>query len=624
MTLDMWLALIILVIAVVLFVSEWLRVDVVAFGVVVALMVTRLLSPEEALSGFSNPVVITIAALFIVGAAVMQTGLAEAIGERILAIAGNHPKRLLVVIMATVALLSMFVSSTGTVALLLPAIVSMAVATRTSASKLLIPLSYGSLVGGASTLIGTAPNLIVSDLLRENGFGAFNFFSFTPIGLILFVFCVIYMVTLGRKLLPDHKPKQEPQRVATPEELVALYRLPDNIYRLRVRRSSDLVSQTIAASRLRQDFNLTILDIQRPVQPRSVAKIGDRRLLLQSNGNESIPPAPDTILLAGDILTVRGAASEVTYAAASLNLGVQPAEAENEFSLISKEAGISEILLPPRSSLIGRTLVETRFGTIYRLTVLGIRRPGVEGELDLKETRLQFGDTLLVQGAWQDILRLKSQPRDFVVMGQPEQMLGAPARHRAPVAMLILAGMLLIMITNWLPISTTSMLAALAMILSGCVTIDEAYDNMDWKSIVLIAGMLPMSIALERVGLVNLVAQWLTAGIGSLGPHALLGGLFLLTSLFTQLLSNTATTVLVAPIALAASLQLGVLPQALLMGVAVAASMAFATPVASPVNTLVMGAGRYSFSDFIKIGSPLLLLSLLVAVIFLPLLFPFQ
>jgi di/tricarboxylate transporter len=623
MTLDMLLALIILVIAVVLFVTEWLRVDVVALGVMTALMVSGLLTPEEAVSGFANPVVITIAALFVVGAGVMQTGLAEATGERILAVAGNRPVRLLVVIMSTVALLSMFVSSTGTVALLLPAIVSMAAATRTSPSKLLIPLSYGSLIGGAATLIGTPPNLIVSNLLRDQGYGAFHFFDFTPIGLTVFVVGVVYMLVLGRHLLPDHKPRQELQRVATPEELVDLYRLPDNIFKLRVRRSSELVNQTVLGSQLRQLYNLTVIEIKRSSQPRSMAKLGDRRLVLQSDGYESLSPTANTVFQAGDILIVQGSASDITHASASLNLGVQPAEAENDYTLISREAGISEVLLPPRSSLINRTLVEARFGTLYKLTVLGIRRPGVEGDLDLKETRLQFGDTLLVQGAWQNILDLKKQPRDFVVMGQPEQMLGAPARHRAPLALLILAVMLVLMVTNVLPISTTSMLAALAMILTGCVKIDEAYDNMDWKSIILIAGMLPMSTALEKVGMVNLAAQWLTDTIGAIGPLALLGGLFLLTALFTQLLSNTATAVLVAPIALAAAQQLGIQPQALLMGVAVAASMAFATPVASPVNTLVMGAGRYRFSDYIKIGTPMLVLTLLAALVVLPMLFPF-
>jgi di/tricarboxylate transporter len=623
MTTDMWIALLILSAAIILFVTEWMRVDVVAMGVMVALMLSGLLTPDEAISGFSNSAVLTIASLFIVGGAVFQTGLASAVGEKILTVAGKNPAQLTIVIMGAVAFMSCFMSSTGTVALLLPAITSLAASSRISASKLLMPLAYGSLVGGAATLIGTPPNLIVNDLVREQGLTPFRFFDFTPIGITLFIVGALYMLFIGRRLLPDNRPKQELQRVETPEELVKIYKLPDNIFRLRVRQNSILNGKTVSDSQLGQNHNITILEIQRQLQPKPVAKLGERRLVLQTDGVNSITPSPDTVLVAGDILVVQGSTNEVGHASAALNLGVQPIEAENEVSLITEEVGIAEVLLPPRSSMIGKNLVETRFGSLYRLTVLGIRRPQVEEELDIKNTRLQFGDILLVQGPWQNILNLRKQRRDFIVMGQPESMLGAPTRAKAPIAMLILAGMLLIMITNLLPITTTSMLAALAMILTGCLTIDDAYDSINWRSLVLIAGMLPMSIALERVGLVNLIAQWLTESIGTYGPLALLGGVFLLTSIFTQLLSNTATTVLVAPIALAAANQLQVDPHALLMGVAIAASMAFATPVASPVNTLVMGAGSYRFSDYIKVGTPLLIMSLFVSIIILPILFPF-
>ena len=328
-------------------------------------------------------------------------------------------------------------------------------------------------------------------------------------------------------------------------------------------------------------------------------------------------------MLSGDILIVQARPNDVSHAAAALNLGVQPTQSQDDASLISSEVGIAEILLPPRSSLVGKSLVDVQFGTVYRLTVLGIHRPGSEESLDLKETELRFGDTLLVQGPWKNILDLRDKRRDFVVMGQPEQVLLAPARAKAPLAMLVLIGMLVVMITDLMPLATASMLAALVMILTGCLSIDEAYDAVDWKSIVLIAGMLPMATALEKVGLVDLAAQGFTQGLGNFGPMLVLGGFFLLTSIFTQVLSNTATTVLIAPIALATAIQLGVQPYAFLMGVAIAASMAFASPVASPANTLVMGAGHYRFSDYIKVGLPLIFISLLVAMLALPLIFPF-
>ncbi len=617
----MWIALGILVAAIVLFVTEWLRVDVVAIGVMVALMLTNLLTAQEAIAGFSNPAVLTIASLFIVGGGVMQTGLAATIGEGILKVAGTRPGRLTVVIMTAVALLSAVMSDTGTVAVLLPAIISLGVSAKISPSKLLMPLSFGSLLGGATTLIGTPPNIIVSDILREQGLQPFSFFSYTPVGLLLFVAGVLFMLFFGRHLLPDHKPKQEVQRVETPEELIDLYRLPDNLFRLRVRRESALAGKSILEARLGQEHGLTVLDVLRPAKERD-PQGRPRRTANKTNGYHSIPPTPDTILQSGDVLIAQVDPKDIGHLAASLNLGVQPADSD-ESSLISTEVGVAEVLLPPRSSLLGKSLVDVQFGSLYHLTVLGINRPGIEESLDLKETELRFGDTLLVQGPWKNILDLRQKRRDFVVMGQPEQVLGAPARAKAPLAALVLLGMLVVMITDLMPLATASMLAALVMILTGCLTIDEAYEAVDWKSIVLIAGMLPMATALENVGLVDLASQGFTQGLGNYGPSIVLGGFFLLTSIFTQVLSNTATTVLLAPIALASAVQLGVQPYAFLMGIAIAASMAFASPVASPANTLVMGAGHYRFSDYIRVGVPLIFVTLVVAMLSIPVVFPF-
>ncbi|MFU8772389.1 MAG: SLC13 family permease, partial [Anaerolineales bacterium] len=583
MTTDMWLALGILVAAIILFITEWLRVDVVAIGVMVALMLSGLVSSGEAISGFSNPAVLTIAALFVVGGAVMQTGVAAAIGQRILLIAGSNPVRLTIVIMLAVALLSSVMSDTGTVAVLLPAIVSLAASAKISNSKLLIPLAYGSLLGGSTTLIGTPPNIIVSDLLREQGLEPFRFFDYTPVGVSLVVAGVLFMVLVGRNLLPDHKPKHDVQRIETPEELVAIYQLPENLFRLRVLHNSNLVGKTAAEARLRQDFGLTIVNILRSKQPKKSSGVlpeqkGGDNNNQKSADYDSIIPTAETIFKEGDILIAKGETSYIGHTAAFWKLGVQPAHLDEdagqpvEQALISMEAGVAEILLPPRSSLLGQTLVESKFGSVYGLTVLGITRPGSDDPLNLKETSLQFGDTLLVQGPWKNILSLKDRPRDFVVMGELEDVMGPPARTKAPIAMVILGAMLLLLVMDVLPLVTASMLAGLAMILTRCVTIDQAYDAVDWKSIVLIAGMLPMSIALERVGLVNLVASGLTDSLGLMGPTLVLGGIFFLTSLFTQVISNTATTVLIAPIAFAAAAQLDVSPYAFMMGVAVAAS----------------------------------------------------
>ena len=625
MTIDVFIVAAILVAAIVLFITEWLRVDVVALGVVVALMVTKVLTVPEALAGFSSEAVITIAALFIVGGAILQTGLAGRIGRYILSIAGTSETRLIVVLMAAVALLSGFMSSTGTVAVLLPAIMILAKNAKISPSRLLIPLAYGSLLGGALTLIGTPPNIIVNDLLIEEGLTPFGFFSFTPMGLILAVAGILFMLFVGRRLLPDRRPTIDKQHLTTPKELIDLYRLPDHLFRLRVRRGSPMVGRTIGDSTLRAEFDVTILKIMRPSQaPRPPYRFGHKKEDAATEHVKDIAIIPDaqTAIALDDVLIVEGELDDVAHAAAARNLGIQPTKPKDEKALISREVGVAEALLPPRSKLINKTLAKIRFGSTYHLSVLSINRPGVDESLDLKTTTLQMGDTLLVQGTWDDILALRELRADFIVMGQPEVMIGAPHQDKAKWALAVLAGMLLLMITGVVSVATAALLAALAMVLTGCLSMDDGYRAIDWKSIVLVAGMLPMSTALAKVGLVDLAANGFVDVLGGIGPLAVMAGLFVLTSLSTQVLSNTATTVIVAPIALAAAQSLGVAPHSFLMSVAIAASMAFATPVSSPVNTLVMGAGDYRFGDYMKVGLPMILLSLILSLIFLPLLFP--
>lgn len=627
MTLDMWMAVGLLVVAVVLFISEKLRVDVVALGVVVLLMLSGLLTTEEALSGFSSTAVLTIGALFIVGGGVMNTGLAGTIGRRILAIAGNSERRLIVVLMGAVFLLSSVMSDTGTVAVLLPAAIVLARNANISPSRLLIPLSFGSLLGGASTIIGTPPNIIVSDALAAAGFEAFGFFTYTPMALVLGVTGILYMTLVGRRLLPDRRPPVDMQRVPTPTELVSEYRLPDQLLRLRVRRGSAIIGRTVAQTELGRDFGVVVLQILRPTEPRPAFQFAraiapgagrSRELVEVSNGDTG-----ETVVQLDDVLIVKGHADDVAHAAARWNLGVQPAATTDEAALIDREVGVAEVLLPRRSTLVGKTLAEERFGSTYKLTVLNIQRPGEHESLELATTRLAFGDILLVQGPWEHIAGLKGRRRDFVVIGQPEAMIEAPRREKAKVALFILAAMVAAMIAGVASLTAIAMVAGLAMVLTGCLTMDEAYEFIDWRSLFLIAGMLPLSTALEKAGVVEIAAQGLVQSLGVIGPLAVLAGLFLFTSAFTQVISNTATTVIVAPLAVASASQLGVQPYAFLMAIALAASMAFATPVASPTNTLVMGAGHYTFGDYVRVGVPLVFIAMVEVVLILPLLFPF-
>ncbi|MBK8986119.1 MAG: SLC13 family permease [Chloroflexi bacterium] len=632
MTLEAWLVLGILITAVILFLTEKLRVDVVAIGVVVSLMVTDVLTPAEAISGFSNTAVITIVALFVVGGAILQTGLAGMIGRRVLAVAGTDEKKLTIVLILAVALLSSFMSDTGTVAVLLPAVIILARSAHISPSKLLIPLAYGSLLGGAVTLIGTPPNIIVSELLQENGYRPFTFFSYTPVGVVLVAVGAVYLLFVGRKLLPARlKPTAEPEREST-TELVERYRLPNNIFRLRVRLWSRLIGKSLAEAHLGDQSHITVLEVLRREEPRPALRIVRGR-----NGRNShhqpqeirrraLVPEADTVLEVDDILVVQGEGRHVGHAAAVWSLGVQAINSagsgEHE-SHLDEEVGVAEVLLPPRSNLIGHTLVDTRFSKTYGLKVLGIKSATGQDETDLREHKMEFGDTLLVQGRWQDIVALRDRRRDFVVVGQPETMLAQPKRQKAMIALGVLLLMLVFMIGEVLPLVTVALAAGLVMILTGCLTMDEAYQAIDWKSVVLIAGMIPMSVALQKVGLISLAATGLVNAFGQFGPLAIMAGLFLLTSLFTQFISNTATAVVVAPVALASAQTLGVEPYGFLMAVGIAASMAFATPVASPSNTLVMGAGGYRFFDYVKVGVPLIFLTLIVTLLILPRLYPF-
>jgi di/tricarboxylate transporter len=620
---EIWITLALLGVAILFFVTEWLSVDLVALGLVISLMVTGILSPEEALAGFSSPIVITVATLFIVGGAVMETGLADSVSGKIIQFAGKSKSRLLVLIMSTVAILSGFISDTGTVAVMAPTIISISRKKSINPSKLLIPLSFASMLGGAMTLIGTPPNIVVSDLLAENGFQPFTFFDYTPIGLVLLLVGILYITLVGRWLLPDRKSGTELQRVDSPEELMKVYKLAEDLYRLRIRQGSPLAGKSLLESDLGSSYGVNVLKIFRTEDTLGRTPIGSLRFLADEELGGQTISAKD-ILLPDDLLICQGKLNDISHASAALRLGVQPAESVDHKALVNDEVGVAEILLPPRSQMIGKSLVSSRFGSLYQLTVLGINRPGSEESLSLKDTSLQFGDTLFVQGPWKNIRALSGQRKDFVVVGQPESMKGTPPRSKMILSALIMLGMLVFLIAGWLPLATTAMIAAFLMIISGCLNMKQAYNSVDWKSIVLIAGMLPMTTALQKVGLVQIGSNWVASTLGGLGIVPTLASLFLITSLFTQVISNTATTVLIAPVALSLALQLGYQPQAFLMTVALAASTAYATPVASPVNTLVMAAGNYRFKDYAKVGIPLIFISMVITVLLLPIFWPLK
>jgi len=517
------------------------------------------------------------------------------------------------VTMVAVALLSAFMSNTGATAVLIPVVVSLAWNAKISPAKLLIPLAFGASLGGMMTLIGTPPNIVVSKQLEAAGFASFGFFDFAPIGFVVLLASIAYMLVVGSRFLPSRPGQQNESDTLTDlpsmADLAQAYQVDGGLFRLRIRRNSPLVGRTIEDANLRARYNVTILEVQS--WPDGVSQPSPRH-----------PIYPDAVLETHDILYVQGSESDVLHLAREESLGLRPAQ-DGDGRLLAAELGLVEVLLTPESRLVDRTLAEFRFRNVYGLTVLGMKRMGKPFTGDMATERLRFGDTLLLAGPWEQIDLLRRERRNLVVVGQPKEMLERSVDSRKGMwAVGIMLGMLVLMTLEIVPTVTAVLLAAVAMVLAGCLSMEDVYRTMSWESVILIAAMLPMATALEKTGGIALIANGLTGGLGGYGPLAVMAGIFVVTALLSQFISNTATAVLMASIALQSALALGVSPYSFLMAVAIAASAAFTTPIASPTNTLVLGPGGYRFSDFVKVGLPLQVVVLVATLVALPILFP--
>jgi di/tricarboxylate transporter len=605
MDFEMLLVFGILLATITLFVSDWFRLDVVAILALLALTLTGILTPAEAIAGFSDPIVLMIAGLFVVGGGLFRTGVAGRIGQVLGSVAGQSRLRLTAMLMLASGVLSGFMSSTGTVAVMLPVAVTLAWQAGISPSKLLIPLSFASLLGGMLTLIGTPPNIVVANQLEAEGLEPFRFFDFTPIGILMLLAGLGFMLAFGWRLLPERAPASgDPNGEGTPEisasELVAGYNVGD-LSVLRVRSGSRLVGRTPAEADLRRRYGVAILRV-RARAPRGPLS------------REGAEPGP---LQAGDLLDVHGSREGVERL--QREQGLAPLEDPQHRSPLR----IAEVLLTPRSRLIGRSLADVRFRDRYGVHVMSIRRLGEVVERELATLPLRFGDTLLVTGPNRQIDLLRREPGDFVVVAHGrEDSREERLSPRAYLALAVMLGMMALLTFGLVPAVTAVLLAAVAMVLVGALDVEAAYRSINWESVVLIAGILPMATALEKTGGMQLIVQQL-GPLGGFGPLFMAGALFAITSVLSQVISNTATTVLVAPIAFQIALEMGVSPYPLLMTVAIAASTAFATPIASPVNTLVLGPGEYRFADFFRVGVALQLLILALALLVVPVLFPF-
>jgi di/tricarboxylate transporter len=587
--------------------SGRVRMDVTAFLVVLALGLSGVLSPSEALAGFSDPVVLTIAGLLVVGEALARTGVATTIGSWVTRLSGTSETRVLVLLMVAAATLGSVMSSTAVIAIMIPVAVSIARSTGTARSRILMPLAQAVLISGMLTLIATAPNLVVSGALQRAGFEPLAFFSFTPIGAAVLLVAVLYVVGFGRRLFPGGTKGARPGLAVGIRELVRRYGLEGGLHRIEVEARGRLAGRTLADAALGSSYGVRILGIER-VERFAARVIG-------------APPA-DLKLRAGDVLIVQAHGPGFARCAEELELNVQPMQ-ERHGRLMDRDIGVAEVLVPPESSLKGRTLREREFRSRHQLEVIGLRRTGQVVESYLDE-RLRPGDTLLVAGPWDRILHLHTDLGDFVVLTLPSELeVAAPARKRAPIAVVAVVAMVVISALDIVPVVFVVMATAVVLIATRCLTMQDAYRAMHWSAVFLIAGMLPIADALQHTGGVDLIVGRLVGGLGGLGPVVMTAALFIVTAVLGSLLSSSPTAVLMAPVAIGVAGAMGVSPAGFAMTVAIAASSAFVSPISSPVGTLVMEPGGYRYVDFLRAGVPLLLLTWLVTVVLVPLLFPF-
>ena len=617
--------LIILALSAVFFVNGKLRSDLVALCALVLLIVFNILTPEEALSGFSNPIVIMMVGLFVVGGAIFKTGLAKMISSKILRLAGKSELKLFILIMMVTAFIGAFVSNTGTVALMLPIVVSMAASANISPGRFLMPLAFASSMGGMATLIGTPPNLVVDEVLSNAGFTDLSFFSFTPIGVICVLIGLVVLIPLSKFFLVKKEDGKDTKTTTghSPKELAKKYQLSDNLYRIQIRPGSRIGGKKLQELNITQAYNLSILEIRRQSSSQGrFLKTVDQSLA-----------GPHTELQENDILYVFGPFEKVNQFAKEQNLEltdthvseyVEGAEVEK---LSVREIGIAEVLLMPDSKLINKAVKDSGFRDKYSVDILGIQRKGEYILNDIKDIKMHAGDILLIQGTWDSIARMSQKQSQWVVLGQPlEEASKVTLDYKAPVAALIMVLMIAAMVFDFIPIPPVAavIIAGILMVLTGCFrNVEEAYKTINWESVVLIAAMLPMSLALEKTGASNLISEKLVSGLGDYGPLVLMAGIYFTTSLLTMFISNTATAVLVAPIALQSAIAINVSPYPFLLAVTVGASMCFASPFSTPPNALVMSAGKYTFMDYVKVGLPLQIVMGIVMVFILPLLFPF-
>lgn len=608
--------LIILIITIALFIWGKFTPDIVALLSMLSLYIFGILDAKETLSGFSNPTVIMIAALFIIGEGLSQTGWTAQAGQKFVKWAGNSFPKLLIILTLGSGVLSGFVSNTGTVATLLPVTISSAWKMGTLPSKVLMPVAFGSNTGGLLTLTGTPPNIIVSNALVETGKEGFSFFEFGLIGLPLLIIALVYFRYLGHKLLPKNQTNNKPVDIdSTIHNWIEAYKIEDDYYRLRIRSLSPLIGTTFSDWDFERKYNVKVIRLKR----RHPNRLKGTRPFIEF-------PTPTDEMRYHDIITVKGETEAINRLMITFRLGLLPLEPiadELKHNLINQEVGMTEVLVTPKSFLVGRKIQLGNYFKRFGVQLLGASRnnkPYLEKEIIVKA-----GDGFIIRGTWEDIDNLKSQHENLVICGSPEGMAKNVENltSKSYIAMGALVIMILLLVFDIVPGSIAALISAGIVILTGCIPISKAYNAVSWTSVIMIGAMIPMGIALQKTGAAQIAANSLVTSLGSIHPIMLLGGVFLLTTGLSQVINNSATAVLMAPIALLAASTLQLSPEPFMIAVAISASTAFLTPVGTTTNAMVMSAGGYTFVDYLKVGAPLLLIFLTVTLILVPVIWPF-
>lgn len=614
--------LVILLLTATLLVWGKIRSDIIALCSMLALVLSGVITPQEGLAGFSNSVVIMIAGLFIVGGAITQTGIASKISNKTLALAGDNPNKLFVMVMLVTVVVGLFVSNTGTAAILMPIVISLANQSNTSPSRLLMPMAFMCSISGMMTLIGTPPTLIAHGVLMESGYEGLKFFSTLPVGLILLVVGLAMLIPMSKLLEKETKSQDRGNgsRVKSQHQLSNEYKIVDNLYRLDLAKDSPLIGKTLKELAITQRYSCTIAEIR----TRHYTALGKNIVANLPEGDTEIG-VNDLLYVLGEFDDIKRFAEEnrLKFFDATSDLSVTPPKFSGKFKF--NQFGLAEVVLLGGSRLNDKLVRDTDLRNSYNVNILSVQRNDNYILQDIPNTKLLSGDMLLVQGTWEDIEKMSKMESDIVVIGKPEDEASKiTLDHKGTFASIVILLMILAMVFNWVPPVIAVLIATVLVILGGCFrSVKDAYNTINWESVVLFACMIPLASAMENTGLSSIISNGLVDSLGSMGPYALLAGIMLPTSILTMFISNTATAILFAPIAVAAAQMLGASPMPFLIGVAVAASMCFASPFSTPPNAMVMSAGKYSFMDYIKVGLPLQLVILVVMVIILPLIYPF-